>query len=742
MGESAALLATKLHLPGIRSGFVPRPRLLDRLTAGLAGALTLVCAPAGSGKTALLADWVHSSQQPVAWLSLDSGDNDPARFWRYVAAALDRYQAGLGSRLAALAASTPLSPEAPVATLVNQLADGSHPVVLVLDDYHVIEAAPVHQSIGLLLGRLPPGLRLVIASRSDPPLALARLRGSGQLTEIRAADLRFTVTEAAEVLHAALGTDLPEGAAAALAARTEGWAVGLQLAALSLRGHRDPAGFVAAFSGSHRYVLDYLTEEVLALQPAELVGFLLETSILERLSGPLCAAVTGRADSQALLERVERANLFLVPLDEERRWWRYHQLFADLLQVRLRQQQPQRVPELHRAAAAWWEAHGLAEEAVRHALAAGEAAWVARLMEQHFPELMWVSEDTTVTRWLAELPASVVREPWLCVALASRAAMGGRLEEAEGLLAAAERAQAGRAGAPREPPAGTAVRLADDLPSVIEMLRANFARIHGDAGPATRFAKRARAELAGDDPLTRAAVEWNLAQADLLSGRLEPVERTLTRAVAAYRDADLALQAASVCYDLAPVQYRLGRLGAAVATCRQALELAAAVDPGLPPRRRPMPGSPSSSASGTSWTWPSTMRPGASSCAGSTSSPGRWRWAWPRWPGSTMVRATRTVPSRRCARPSVPCPTPGWSSCSTLPRCRRPGWPSPRGGSRTPPAGSGTAGWNPRTSRATCGSGSTCCWPGCSSPSRHPSGRCGCWSGWVPRPRPSTGPEA
>jgi LuxR family transcriptional regulator, maltose regulon positive regulatory protein len=577
-GEPDALLATKLHLPGVRPGFVPRPRLLDRLTAGLAGSLTLVCAPAGFGKTALLADWARGSRRPVAWLSLDAGDNDPGRFWRYVAAALERARPGLAEPVAAVAGSS----EAVITTLVNRLAAASDPVALVLDDYHLIEAPPVHRSVEALLEHPPPGLRLVLASRADPPLALARLRAGGQLTELRAADLRFTEEEAATLLRAALGADLPEGAAAALAARTEGWAVGLQLAALSLRDRRDPARFVAGLTGSHRWVLDYLTEEVLARQPEELVGFLLETSVLERLSGPLCDAVRGRAGSQRLLEQAERANLFLQPLDDERRWWRYHTLFADLLRARLQQQQPERVPELHRAAAGWFEANGLAEEAVRHALAAGEVARVARLIERHFPALLWVSRDSTLNQWLAELPGSVVREPWLCVTLATRAAMAGRLEEAERLLAAAERGPAGGAGAPGSP-AGATVRLADDLPSVIAMLRANIARTHGDAEPAAQFAKQAQAGLAGDDPLTRAVVDWNLAQADWLSGRLEPVEPALARVVAAYQAADLPRQAAAVCYDLALVQHALGRLDAAVATCREALELAAAVDTGLPP---------------------------------------------------------------------------------------------------------------------------------------------------------------
>jgi LuxR family maltose regulon positive regulatory protein len=579
--ERDVLLATKLHVPPTRPGFVARPRLVDRLAPTHGGELTLVCAPAGFGKTALLADWARRDRRPVAWLSLDEGDNDPARFWRHVAAALDPVHPGVAQQVDALLQGLqPTSFEAVVTTLVNELAGVAEEVVLVLDDYHLIQAPAVHESVGFLLEHLPAQLRLVLASRADPPLPLARLRARGQLVELREHDLRFTPWEAAELLHAAVGPELPEAAVAALTDRTEGWAAGLQLAALSLQGRGDIAAFVEGFSGSHRYVLDYLTAEVLDRQPEQLRTFLLETSILERLSGPLCDAVTGRRDGQALLEQVERANLFLQPLDEERRWWRYHQLFADLLRARLHQQRPERVPELHRAAAAWFETHGLAEEAVRHALAAGEAAWVARLMERHFPGLLWVSEDT-LSRLLAELPASVVREPWLCVALASRAAMGGRLEEAERLLAAAERAPAGAAGT-QGPPAGTPVRLAEDLPSVIAMYRANFARIHGDAGPATRFAHRAQAELAGDDPLTRAVVEWNLAQADLLGGRLEGVEHALRRVMAAYRAAGMPLQAAAVCYDLAQVQPGLGRLGAAITTCREALELAA-VDPDLSP---------------------------------------------------------------------------------------------------------------------------------------------------------------
>src|SRR5580704_10479838 len=290
------LLATKLHVPRPRPGFVPRPRLVEALGEGLARRLILVCAPAGSGKTTLLADWAPSGNRPVAWLSLDAADNDPVRFWRHTVAALDRARPGIGERVGLL-----LGPPAPasfkglVAALINDLAaqPGDGEVLLVLDDYHLIDAQPVHVSLGFLLEHLPPGLHLVLSSRADPPLPLARLRAGRQLAELRTADLRFSAEEAAALFRESAGADLPAAAVAALAARTEGWVAGLQLAALSLAGQADPAGFVAAFSGSHRYVLDYLAEEVLDRQHEELCTFLLETSLLERLSGGLCDAVTG-----------------------------------------------------------------------------------------------------------------------------------------------------------------------------------------------------------------------------------------------------------------------------------------------------------------------------------------------------------------------------------------------------------------------------------------------------------------
>ena len=461
--ERDVLLATKLHVPGSRPGLVPRPRLAERLDEGLGRGVVLVCAPAGYGKTVLLAEWAQHGRFPAAWLSLDPGDNDPARFWRHVVAALERVRPRITGRVGPLLGPpAPPSFEGLVTALINELAapPGDDEALLVLDDYHVIDSEPVHGSLGFLLEHRPPGLDLVLASRSDPPLALARLRARGQLAELRAAELRFTADETATLLQqmaAGTGAALTDADVAALTARTEGWAAGLQLAGLSLRGQPDVAGFVAAFTGSHRYVLDFLAEEVLDRQDEELRTFLLETSVLERLSGPLCDAITGRAGSRALLDQVEREGLFLMPLDEVRGWWRYHHLFADLLRARLQQAQPGHVAVLHRNAVAWYEEHGLADDAIRHAVAAGEMLRTARLVEQHFDEFYFLrGEAATIQQWLSALPADLVRyRARLLLSQAVMATVSGQAEAAEPLLDAAERAPAGSAEEPFSlPPAG------------------------------------------------------------------------------------------------------------------------------------------------------------------------------------------------------------------------------------------------------------------------------------------------
>ena len=575
------LLATKLHVPRPQPGFVPRPRLVQALGEGLARGRVLVCAPAGSGKTALLADWARGGGRPVAWLGLDGGDNDPARFWRYAVAALDRARPGLAERVGPLLGPPPpRSFEGLVTGLINKLAvqPGPDEVLLVLDDYHLIDSGPVHESVAFLLENLPLGLHLVVSSRADPPLPLPRLRARGQLAELRAAELRFTTEEAAALLGAAAGPGLPGTAVAALTARTEGWAAGLQLAALSLRGQADPAGFVEAFTGSHRFVLDYLTDEVLDGQPGQVRAFLLETSVLERLSGELCDAVTGRSGSQAMLHHIERAGLFLVPLDEVRGWWRYHHLFADLLRARLEREQPGRMQELHRAAAAWSDEHDLGDDAVRHALAAGDAAWAAQLVEQHVDALLRRSEGVTLRRWLSTLPVAVLRaRPRLCLAQGFNAVVSGQVETIEPLLDDAERAFAATGSQPPEPPVGPAGGVLANVPAGIAFLRAELARLRGDAARAVDWARQALAQLGESDFYLRTLIRANLAVTDWLRGRLGQAERSLAEALAERRAAGEGYLATRVCHDLGQVQRAQGNLDAALATYRQALDIAGEV---------------------------------------------------------------------------------------------------------------------------------------------------------------------
>src|SRR5215467_9889476 len=569
------LVATKFHVP--RAGFVPRPRLLARLSQGIGSGLTVVSTPAGFGKTTVLGDWARRSRQPAAWLSLDAADSDPARFWRYVAAALDRVRPGTDAPVTELLLGRQQPPLEAVATaVINELSvPGQGGVALVLDDYHLVQAPPVHDSITFLLDRLPPGLRLVLSSRADPPLPLARLRARGQLTELRADDLRFTLAETAAFLREVTGLDLPPESVAALQDRTEGWAAGVQLAALSLRGQADPAGFIAAFAGSNRYVLDYLTEEVLAGQPEPVLRFLLQTSVLDRLCGPLCDAVTGRTDSQTRLEELERANLFVVPLDEVRRWWRYHHLFADLLRARLADKWPARLPGLHRAAAAWHEKHGFADDAVRHAMAAGETGWAARLVERHVEALLGRSEGATLDRWLSTLPAAAVRaRPRLCLAQAVAAIVGGRLETVEPLLASAERAFAAAGDEPHEPSVGRAWSVLANVPAAIAFLRADLARWRGDPVRAAHWDQQALMHLGEEDWLLRSQVAWNLAGVDWLRGRLAEAEHALAELAAKRRAAGEGYLAMRVCYELGQVQHAQGCLGAALHTYQQGLHAA------------------------------------------------------------------------------------------------------------------------------------------------------------------------
>src|SRR5438105_10319173 len=445
------VLATKLYIPPPPPQVVPRPRLIERLDDGLHRKLTLISAPAGFGKTTLLSTWVAGCRRPVAWLSLDEGDNELTRFLIHLVASLRTIAAGIGETvLGPLQSPQPPATESVLTALLNDLTTTPGNLVLVLDDYHVIDATPVDSALTFLLEHLPPNMRVVIATREDPQLPLARLRGGGQLSELRVADLRFTPSEAAGFLNQAMGLNLSAEEVATLETRTEGWIAGLQLAALSLQGHPDPTSFIQSFTGSHHFVLDYLLEEVLQRQSESVQTFLLRTSILDQLCGPLCDVVLGNpaGSGQAGLEYLQRANLFLVPLDNERRWYRYHHLFADLLRQRLHQRntsslanEADDVTELHHRASQWLEDHGLEIEAFQHAAAANDVERAERLIEGQGVPLQFRGAGAPVLNWLDSLPTKVLdARPSLWVTYATALFFGGRHTAVEQKLQAAEAA--------------------------------------------------------------------------------------------------------------------------------------------------------------------------------------------------------------------------------------------------------------------------------------------------------------
>jgi len=435
------LLTTKLYIPLVRPELVSRPRLIERLNAGLHRKLTLVSAPAGFGKTTLLSEWVGGCERPVAWLSLDESDSDPARFFTYLIAALQRVDPGIGQGAQAMMQSPqPPPPEVLLTALINDIAAASQPFLLVLDDYHLITALAIHQLLAFLLEHQPPQMHLVIATREDPPLPLSRLRARGQTVEIRQADLRFTPEETADFLRRVTQADLSSADVAALQQRTEGWIAGLQLAALSIRGHEDVQRLVQSFTGSHRYILDYLMDEVFQQQSADVQDFLLRTSILDRFTAALCDAVAERDDSRQVLLALEQANLFIVPLDESRQWYRYHRLFADLLRHRSQMAGLQGlVPHLHRQASQWYEANGFPAEAVHHALAGSDWERAATLIQDLSSMMLKRGEVVTLLGWFQALPDEVVlANPRLCYEYSWPLILSDRIDAAEPYLARAE----------------------------------------------------------------------------------------------------------------------------------------------------------------------------------------------------------------------------------------------------------------------------------------------------------------
>jgi ATP/maltotriose-dependent transcriptional regulator MalT len=545
-GAAGLLLATKLFVPRPRPDLVPRPRLLAHLDAGLdAGRCSLLSAPAGAGKTSLLAAWLAQLDRPVAWLTLDERDQDADQVLRYLVAALQTIAPGCGrGALAWLDAPRPPSSEVVVTGLVNDLVVLPAPGLLVLDDYHLVRAPPVHAAVAFLLDHLPPTLHLVIASREDPPLPLPRLRARRQLVEVRAGDLGFSVEEAAALLDSGMGLRLAEAQVAVLVERTEGWAAGLQLAGLALRDRPDPAAFVAAFAGGHRLVADYLMAEVLERQPAPTRRFLLTTSVLDRLCAPLCdtllardtapadAARPGGGDSQTVLEELERANLFLVPLDDERVWYRYHHLFADALRARLaREAGPAAAAALHRRAGAWFGGEGLLPEAIDHALAGDAvedaATWIEALMPSMFAT---VGIHQALVAWLAALPEPVVRaRPLLCLTQAWLLIHRYEYEAAAAWVEAAARSL---------PAAGDAVSSAR---GAVAATRAFLATLGPAAEPehVGALAERGLADLTPDDAAFRGIAGLSQGQAALAQGQTDRAEQAFVETAATSQAAGL-----------------------------------------------------------------------------------------------------------------------------------------------------------------------------------------------------------
>jgi LuxR family maltose regulon positive regulatory protein len=570
MSVAGPLITTKFNVPTRRPATVPRPRLTDRLSAH--ARLLLVAAPAGFGKTSIVSEWLASLDDGtrVAWLSLDERDNDGDLFWSYLITALDRAVPGAGTAALDLLGSNPASLEAVLATLVNDLDAAATPVVLVLDDFHAIDSATVQAGMAFLVDNMPSSVRLVIASRADPALPLARLRSRGELVELRASDLRFTPAEASAYLNDVMGLEIRDDDVVALGDRTEGWIAAIQLAALSMQGRDDSGAFIAGFAGDDRYVVDYLVEEVLQRQPEAVRTFLLETSILSRLTGDLCDAVTGSSGGAGTLEALDRANLFLVPLDDHREWYRYHHLFAEMLRARLLDELSDRVDELHLRASAWFEQRGHTTEAISHAIDASAFDRAADLIAAAMPGMQQQRQENTLVGWFEQLPAETVRShPGLSLGFAGVLLSSGRTEGVEPLLRDAEAAAGGESEGTRA------------LRSGIALYRAAQALTRGDLETASEQSAEA-VELAehggdidrGSSTGLRGLVLW--ARGDLAAAQ-ESWTISLESLYRAGHRSDML--GGSIA--MADIQLARGRPTEAHETYRRGLEVAATADPPL-----------------------------------------------------------------------------------------------------------------------------------------------------------------
>jgi LuxR family maltose regulon positive regulatory protein len=552
---STPLLTTKLFTPPTRPELIPRPRLIEQLNKGLRHKLTLVSAPAGFGKTTLVSEWVRDCGCPVAWFSLDKNDNDLVRFLTYLIAALQQIDEDIGIDIqAALGESQSLNYEALLTKLVNEIESIPDKSIIVLDDYHLINSKAVHDALNFLIEYLPPLMHLVITGRADPPLPISRLRVRGEVSEIRTLKLRFTRDEAATFLIELMGLDLSLEDIAALEARTEGWVASLKLAALSMQGRDDLHEFISAFSGSNRYIIDYLVDEVMARHPEEVQVFLRRTSILERFCAPLCDMVVNGEErgDQEIIDFLDRSNLFLIPLDDNREWYRYHHLFCDFLRQRLREKESELIPELHRRASQWYEIGGLVDEAIQHALAAGDLKGATRLVDGIAASLVLGRNSIVLRNWVDQLPSDWRQDyPMLCVWYAWAMVFLWQLDAIEPILEIAEANQDKALGLP--------------ISGFMSVVRAYLASRMGDFQKAIDLSEQALEEMSGVSPdrntlmFRGAAVIW-LGVNHRLLGNLDRAREFFTEAVSLNREAGsiyAALSAIAQSADLAVIKGQL-----------------------------------------------------------------------------------------------------------------------------------------------------------------------------------------
>ena len=583
---SAPLLSTKFYVPPPRPALVSRPRLLALLDQGLARPLTLISAPTGFGKTTLLSEWRASAGRdyPLAWLSLDPEDNNPIRFLNYLTAALRNVVPGVSEPAPGMLRSPEtIQLQAFLTGLINDLDQFPEPFALVLDDYHLIRSSAVHEIIAFILDHLPQRMHLVLLTRSDPPLPLASLRARSQLVEIRADDLRFSAGEAQAFFNPLMGLALSPGDVAAIEQRTEGWIAALQLAALVIQSPRlaqEPEAiprFIEAFTGSHHYIADYLSAEVLSRQPEQVRTFLLQTSILERMTAELCDRLLGRSDSLAMLRQLDQANLFLVPLDEQRRWYRYHHLFAELLRSQLQEVASEQLPELHQRAADWYEQNGFVSEAITHALAAGDLQQTARIVEQHAMATLMRGDSTTLLGWIASIAALIPQHPWLGIYQSWALLITGEIEPIETRLQAVESWIA----------AHPSITDAQELEDHIAAIRALIAGRRGLAQQAITLARRALERLPDSETAIRGVLMLTLGDASWSSGDLVGAMQVFNQAAHMQAATDNILPATGAFSSVAALLVEQGQLRRAAETYQEVVRIATRADGRIMPTAAP-----------------------------------------------------------------------------------------------------------------------------------------------------------